>query len=211
MSDKSVRLPPGFVYDEAEGAYRAEDPWLQNMRWPDVRIDSADFKTLPVHTRLYQLSRAYLRAATSLCENAGALGNALTWPDASACYYCLYLSTELFLKACIKRKEATASIATHEIADLLREYKRLTPPEHRELWLFPTPWFASAKDLASLVGQEVLVGIDKTPDQLYRYGADKKDNPSGGVQMFAPGYFLNYMEHLADRWEGIWASIGSTG
>ena len=95
-------------------------PLLRGMRWEGISVDSASFKNLPSAERLYRLSQAYLRAAAVLCEQAGEAGEKLEWSQASVCYYCLHLATELFLKACIQRIGREPS-KHHEIADLRRE------------------------------------------------------------------------------------------
>jgi len=69
----------------------------------------------------------------------------------------------------------------------------------------------SAKDLDDIFGFEVLHGVDRTPDQLFRYGMDKKDTPSGMIQNFVPGYQFNYMGDLELRWKEIWASLNNEG
>lgn len=176
------------------------DPFLRNMRWEGVTVDSESFKALPPAERLYRLSRAFLYSGIVLCEGAGDTGTKLEWPKASVCYYCLHLATELFLKACILRVGREPS-KHHEIAELRREYERLLPGE---AYSFQTSWALSAKDLDQIFGFEVLHGVDRTPDQLFRYSMDKKGTPSGGTQIFTPGYLFNYMKDLEARWAKIW-------
>lgn len=176
------------------------DPFLRNMRWKGVTVDSESFKALSPADRLYQLSRAFLYSGIVLCEQAGDAGERLEWPQASVCYYCLHLATELFLKACIQRVGGEPS-KHHEIAELRREYENLLPGAE---YSFQTSWALSAKDLDQIFGFQVLHGVDRTPDQLFRYGMDKKGTPSGGIQMFTPGYFFSYMKALEARWTQIW-------
>jgi hypothetical protein len=96
------------------------------------------------------------------------------------------LATELFLKACICRAGGEA-LKSHEIADLLKRYAELYPGEENR---FPTPWRLSASDVDEVLGVKVFHGVDRAPDQLYRYGADKRGAASQGIQLFTPGYFL---------------------
>jgi hypothetical protein len=179
------------------------DPFLLNMRWEGLSVNSESFKALSPADRLYRLSVAFLSSGVVLCERAGDAGATLEWPQASVCYYCLHLATELFLKACILRVGREPS-KHHEIAELRREYSLLLPGQ---AYSFQTSWALSAKDLAESFGFEVLHGIDRTPDQLFRYSMDKKGNASGMIQNFTPGYLFNYMTDLTIRWKEIWQAI----
>ncbi len=197
---------------EAEGdVVRYDDPFLHEMKWPGVTVTSETFRDLPVHDRLYELAHAFLRAARSLCERAGEAAGALKWPDASVCYYAVYHATELFLKACVwqRRPERAATLTAekdaHDVGYLLREYMAIMPDA--ETAFFHTPWFLSAKDLDKLLGCEVYRGVDRTLDQLFRYSADKKGDASHGVHFFTPGYMLNYLAYLEERWKDLWATI----
>jgi hypothetical protein len=197
--------------ESAAAAYVSEDdtvsyvldPFLLDMRWEGIRVDSATFKALPPAERLYELSQAFLYSANVLCERVGDTTAELGWPQAAVCKYCLHLATELFLKACILQvgHEPTKH---HEIPELRSEYTLLLPDEK---YYFKTPWWISAKDLRKAFGFEVLHGVDRKPDELFRYSMDKKGVPSAGVQMFAPGYQFNYMKGLQTRWKEIWADV----
>lgn len=118
------------------------DQFLRGMKWKGISVDSASFKKLPPAERLYRLSRTYLRAAIVLCEQAGEAGERLEWPQASVCYYCLHLATELFLKACIQGVGREPG-KHHEIAELWREYKMLLPGVE---YNFQTSWMLSPKE-----------------------------------------------------------------
>lgn len=179
------------------------DPFLLNMRWDGLSVNSASFRALSPADRLYPLSRAFLCSGIALCERAGDTGAQLEWPQASVCYYCLHLATELFLKACILRAGREPS-KHHEIAELRREYERLLPGE---AYRFQTKWALSAKEIDEVFGFEVLHGIDRSPDQLFRYSMDKKGNSSGMIHNFVPGYLFNYMKDLEIRWNEIWGAI----
>lgn len=205
-SDGLIQVPEGVaaIGISADGKrHYIHDPLLRGMRWKEISVDSALFKALPPAERLYRLSRAYLYSATVLCEQAGEVGERLEWPQASVCYYCLHLATELFLKACIQNAGREPS-KHHEIAELRREYKSLLPgPEYD----FQTSWALSPKDLDHIFGFQVLHGVDRTPDQLFRYGMDRNGAPSRNVQIFTPGYFYNRVKDLEDRWTRIWEQI----
>ena len=206
--DKLMHLPDGVaaaaVSPDGKAIYIL-DPFLRNMRWEGVSVDSTTFKTLPAAEKLYRLSRAYLDAAIALCERAGNAGSQLEWPQASVCYYCLHFATELFLKACILCVGHEPS-KHHEIADLRREYAQLLPGD---AFSFQTSWALSAKDLDDIFGFQVLHGVDRTPDQLFKYSMDKRGSASGMIQQLVPGYLFNHMKHLETRWSEIWANANS--
>jgi hypothetical protein len=66
----------------------------------------------------------------------------------------------------------------------------------------------SIEDVAKSSGLEVKLNqIDRTPDQLFRYGQSKDGTPSSGTQLFAPGYIFNYMKYLEEKWAQIWDKI----
>lgn len=204
-----IEMPEGVaaVGVSADGKrHYIHDPFLRGMRWKGISVDSASFKKLSPAERLYRLSRAYLSAAIVLCEQAGEAGEKLEWPQASVCYYCLHLATELFLKACIQGVGQEPS-KHHEIAELWSAYKVLLPSAE---YNFQTSWALSPKELDQIVGVQVLYGVDRTPDQLFRYSMDKKGGSSKNIQMFTPGYFFNYMKDLEARWAGIWKQINRT-
>ena len=145
----------------------------------------------------------YLSAAIVLCEQAGEAREGLEWAQGSVIYYCLHLATELFLKACIQGVGKEPS-KHHEIGELWRAYKVLLPGAE---YNFQTSWAVSPKELDQIVGVPVLHGVDRTPDQLFRYSMDKKGGASKNIQIFTPGYFFNYMKDLEVRWAGIWGQI----
>jgi hypothetical protein len=204
--DDMMQLPEGaaaaYVSDDGEVKY-VLDPLLLDMRWEGFRVDSASFKTLPPAERLYRLSHAFLYSGIVLCERVGDSAAELGWPQASACIYCLHLATELFLKACILRVGHEPS-KHHEIPKLRAEYASLLPDEK---YSFKTPWWISGKDLSEILGFEVLQGVDRKPDELFRYSMDKKGGSSGGIQIFTPGYKFNYMKDLEIRWKEIWTEV----
>ncbi len=203
-----TNLPPWVsAHYDSDGILYIVDQFQANMRWPGVRVESWAFKALSPSERLYQQSRAFLHAAKVLCEDAGEIGHDLDWPQANVCYYCLHLATELFLKACLELIDKEPNKKNHEIADLLKRYRSLLPSDEFQ---WPTPWSLSAKDLNQFFGYEAYTGVDRTPDQLYRYGSDKSGTASAGIQSFTPGYLFNYMGYLEDRWSGIWIRISSS-
>ena len=65
----------------------------------------------------------------------------------------------------------------------------------------------SPKDLDQIFGRQVLHGVDRMPDQLFRYGMDKKGVPSRNIHIFTPGYFFNRVKDLEARWTRIWGLI----
>jgi hypothetical protein len=177
------------------------DPFLRDMQWPKLRVDSSYFKTLPVYERQYLLSRAFLESAMALCKAAGQLGRDLNWPAGSVCLYCKYLGSELFLKACITRLDK--NIPTHDLAKLLRRYRELLPNPKYD---FPVSLAWRPRDVNDLMGI-ARDGIDLKPDEVLRYGADKEGKASSFTHVFAPGYQLNVLRDLHKRSVRIWASL----
>jgi hypothetical protein len=180
-----------------------DDPWLNNMRWPGVGVHSGQFNNLPIPEKLYQQSQAFIKSALVLCENAGDKAKDIQWSDASVCYYCLHLATELFLKACIYSKKGKPKKLSHEISELRKEYFALLPEEK---YFFHTPWSVSKSDLEA-IGIIVSDSVDRKPNELYRYGMDKNEKSPEGLHNFTPGYFFNYMKDLKSRWEDIWSDL----
>jgi len=209
QEDREAILPAGVsmahIGSDGEILY-VLDPFAREMRWEGVQVDSSAFKALSIFERFYRQSTAFLRAAIILCEDAGETGSDLEWPQASVCYYCLHLATELFLKACIIRVDKHPKKLNHDIADLLRHYRELLPGKEFD---FHTPWFASTSDINQMLGHEVVQGVDRTPDQLFRYGMDKNMTTSAGLQVFTPGYLFNYMTQTSSRWSEIWSNVTS--
>lgn len=191
---------------DADGkVHREYAPYPADERWPGVHIDSTGFVQLPHPERLYRMSQGFLDAAIHLCEQAGESGDDLKWPQASVCRYLLHLATEQFLKACVLSLGTQPASMNHDIAGLRRKYYELLPSPEFD---WPTPWDISAQDIDDALGTKVLHGIDRLPDQLYRYGADKSGAPSAGLQLFTPGAEMGYMTYLKRRWIEIWARVG---
>jgi hypothetical protein len=186
------------------------DPYLKEMKWEGVGVDSEKFKDLLPHERLFRLACEFLGAAIFLCERAGEAGLALTWPQGSVVFYCLHLATELFLKACLIREKVPSKALGHEVADLLQEYDRAFT---EDVYHFSTPWQVSARDINQALGFDALTGVDCVSDQLFRYSMNKAGTPSKGIQVFTPGYIYNYMKDLEHKWSKIWSLLDekSTG
>jgi len=184
------------------GNLRFFDPYLNHLRWPDLRIDSTAFAGLPAHERFYQLSQGYLKAAEVLCENAGNSGQDLSWPAASACFYCRYLGTELFLKACIAR--VSSPCAGHDLGVLYKKYRELLPGSDFEV---PVGLAWRPSDAEVLLGRE-FQGVDAKPDEAMRYSADRAGRPPSMSWNFVPGYQLNLLIDFQLRCRRIWSALG---
>jgi hypothetical protein len=204
MNNSIKKLPKGIgvAIQNADGSTTyIRDPYLDKLKWEDVRIDSEGFKGLPPYTKLYSLAIHFLKAAIVLCEKAGESGDELTWPQGSVVIYCMHLSTELFLKACLLRRKVPQKQMNHEIADLLRLYETAITDK---IYHFSTPWSLSARDINDELGFGAITGIDAVPDQLYRYSFAKNGTSSSGIQFFSPGYLYNYMCDLENKWVSTW-------
>ena len=201
--------PPSGVIawsaDEDGRAVYVLDPLSANLPWPDVRVSSDVFNTLPLHDQFFARAKAFLRAAGALSEKAGEAPEDLDWPAASVCYYLLHLATELFLKACLLRIGRPVK-GTHSISTLLGQYRQALPGSK---YHFPVRWLFRPDDAADALGVNAPVGIDGNPDQLFRYGVEKNGTPSVNIQIFSPGYFFRSIEQLNERWQAIWSQLAS--
>jgi len=133
MKESKRKLPRGVsaVFENKDGSVTyIRDPYLDEMKWEGVYVNSVEFKTLPSHEKLYALSIQYLKAAIVLCEKAGDSGEKLTWPQGSVVFYNLHLATELFLKSCLLCMKVPSNKLNHEIADLLRQYENAIPEKN---------------------------------------------------------------------------------
>jgi HEPN domain-containing protein len=183
-------------------------PYPVSNRWPDVYVDSRNFKDKSVAEKMYEQAKAFLNAATLCCEAAGEAAEKIQWSQGSVCYYCLNLATELFLKACISRATGDLPLATHSIPQLLSSYAEVLPNKE---FHFSTPWAISASEIEEWVGSKVFEEIDRNPDQLYRYGVGRNGKSSAGIQMFSPGNFYDYAIHLSNVWGNAWSEASKNG
>ena len=183
-----------------EGTIHVLDPFADADRWPRVIIESAVFNQEPICERLFALALAYLNTSASLCQVIGENPERQTWPDASVAYFCLHHATELFLKACILSRCSSEKLH-HDVSQLKKRYRELFPGAACD---FHSPWTISSDDLDRLLGTRVFEGVDRIPDQKYRYGAGRDLKPSQSISSFAPGHILNYVDYLRTRWRLIW-------
>ena len=183
-----------------EGTIHILDPFAGETRWPDVIIDSSAFNQSPTCERLFALALAYLDTTASLCQIIGETPERRTWPDASVAYFCLHHATELFLKACILSRCSNEKLH-HDVSQLRRRYRELFPDAVCD---FHSPWTISADELDRLLGTPSFEGVDRIPDQKYRYGAGRDLKPSQSISSFAPGHILSYADYLRARWRLIW-------
>jgi hypothetical protein len=206
--DRLPPLPEGVsaasVFPGGKAIYHRY-PFPRTGMWEGLTINSMSFRQLPPQERFYRLSCAYLHGGIVLCERAGDSGSQLEWPAASVCYYCLNLATELFYKACILCVGHEPE-RSHEISKLQRRYEELLPGEE---YKFHALWAQSAENVNDVVGFELFRGVDRKPDQLFRYSMDKNGTPSAGIHFFTPGVFFDYAKYLGTRWSEIWARISS--
>ncbi|WP_420630332.1 hypothetical protein [Candidatus Leptofilum sp.] len=184
-------------------AIRIEDPFLEEAKWPGCRIESHEFGKKENCDRLFELSTAYLKSAKLLCIEIGENSSAQNWPNASVVYFLLYHATELFLKACIISNNSNYKL-NHDIGKLKAQYLEIYSNED---FNFPSPWELSQEKIEDIIGSKVFDGVDRNPDQKYRYFSDKKGDPPKSINVFSPGYILNYIEFLLEKWDQLWSSI----
>jgi len=196
------KIPKGIgvrIYQD-DGSYKdIYDPYLKNIRWKGVHIDSKQFSKLPRWKRLLLNSFEFLNTAKLICKEAGKLKKDIRWTQGNISFYCIHMATELFLKSCIIKSGAEIK-SIHDVGKLYNKYVDLF---NGELYKFPTPWSISANQINEIIGANIITGIDSNPDQLYRYFEDKNGISPKGIHIFAPGYQLNYILDIEKRWQRI--------
>ena len=180
------------------------DPNQTRVQWPGIRASSAVFKDLPTPLKFYEQAIAFLDSAKVLCESAGvkgANGIAPTWSQGSVCYYCLHIATELFLKACVLQagREAPKS---HRLRDLYAEYERVLPGNDYHFSI-PLQWLQAAESFER--------PLDRSPDQLYRYGLGLDGRPSAYIHVFSPDMVFNRLAQLLRVWPRAWHALQRLG
>ncbi|HRB29195.1 MAG TPA: hypothetical protein PK517_03385 [Nitrosomonas sp.] len=183
-------------------------PYPVSNKWPDGWVDSSAFKKLPTPEKLYSQNKAFLEAAILCCESAGKAPEKLQWSQGAVYFYSINLETELFLKTSISRITNSPPLPTHSISKLLRRYTEVLPDRE---FHFPTPWAASASEIEEWVGGVIFEEIDRSPDQLYRYGVGRDGASSAGIQVFSPSNMYDYSMHLSGLWEKAWERISKNG
>ena len=185
------------------------NPGQAEVRWPGVAVDSSLLEKLSVSAKLYEQALAFLRASKMLCETAGVAGTSgkrITWPQGSVCLYCLNLATELFLKACIARGSGKAAPSTHDLTKLLRQYQEGLPGSEFQFQV-PILWRRTTSEIESALGRRLFAPVDKTPDQLYRYGVGKDGSGSGLTHRFVPDIIFNRITHFEKVWRRAWREV----
>lgn len=66
---------------------------------------------------------------------------------------------------------------------------------------------SNLSDIETSLGGKLFAAIDKTPDQLYRYGADKSGAGSGGVHRFVPDTVFSRILHFEKIWQRAWKEV----
>lgn len=210
------RLPKGVeaVSVDSEGRQTVVlNPIQAHVQWPGVSIDSSSFEKLSVSEKLHEQALAFLKAAKVLCRTAGEtgkVGKRISWPEGSVCLYCLNLGTELFLKACISRASGEPAPTTHDLPKLLKRYQALLPGAEFQFQI-PSLWKRTASDIESAIGRKLFAPIDKTPDQLYRYGVGKDGAGSSLTHIFSPDTVFNRIAHCEKVWRRAWAEAQTSG
>lgn len=206
------RPPKGLeaVHVDSEGRKTyVLNPVQAKIRWPGVAVDSSAFDKLSVSEKFYEQALAFLRAAKVLCEAAGVtgkVGERITWPQGSVCLYCVNLATELFLKACISRGSGEAAPSTHDVPKLLRRYAEILPGSKFQFQV-PLLWRHTSSEIESVLGRRLFAPVDRTPDQLYRYGVSKDGTGSGLTHRFVPDLIFNRITHFEKVWQRAWNEV----
>jgi HEPN domain-containing protein len=150
--------------------------------------------------KFYEQATAFLNAAKVLCQNAGTMGVAggdLTWSHGSVCYYCIHIAAELFLKACITTHLGQAP-KTHDLVKLLSAYVAALPEPEFQFQL-PVAWLQVSSSFERM--------LDRSPDQLYRYGVGNDGEGSALTHQFSPDTVFNRVVHLEHIWPRAWHAL----
>lgn len=173
-------------------------PSQAKEQWPGVSVLSVQFQNLDIPEKFYEQSVAFLNAAKVLAATAGqsgAAGQAITWPQGSACYYCLHIAAELFLKACISKCTGKPPPEHHDVKRLLKRYAELLPDPELHFKI-PHNWLQAGTLLTG--------SLDRKPDQLYRYGAAKDGTGSELFHQFVPDIVFNRTVKWLQVWRKAW-------
>ena len=175
----------------------------EERRLAAAYVTSDQFRLLQTHERLHSLALGYLQTAKSLCAELIEKEHLLSWPRASAVYYCTHLAVELFLKAAIQARSGSfASI--HSIAGLTKQYVRLFP---EPVYRFRTVWDMDLDDIEQLLGGTIGNKVDRKADQVYRYYSGRSGELPSARHGFSPGLWLFGLDLLEERWTEIWPMI----
>lgn len=180
----------------------------KHIRWSEVWVESENFGKLPLHERLRQMAFGYLRSAKSQCIELGEHPDRLDWPRASAAIFAYHHSYELFLKACILYRVPVASEKMHHsVPKLLKRYHELYPVD--KFFAFDCFWWLDFDDLDEMVGGKALVieDFEKKEDQVFRYFSGKVGESPKALHIFAPGVWLDMIEHTEEDMIRVWENI----
>lgn len=173
-------------------------------RWPGLGVASSEFGQLPATERLHQLALGYLESGKLMCVHLGDHPAEMTWPRGSVVCFCYRHAVELFLKACILRREPIEK-CDHDIGKLRKQYDRLYS---RAEFDFRTLYDLSLEDIEEALGERAgIEDFERKPDQVFRYLADKQGRSPRGHYMFAPGMYLSMLEQLEKDIQRIWGRI----
>lgn len=206
------RLPKGVEAALVDSAGRTKyvfNPVQADIRWPGVAVDSSSFEKLSVPEKFFEQALAFLSAAKVLCETAGVageVGKQISWSQGSVCFYCLNLATELFLKACISRGSGETAPSTHDLPKLLRRYKEILPSSEFQFQI-PILWKRTSSDIETALGRKLFAPVDRTPDQLYRYGVGKDSAGSALTHRFVPDVIFNRITSFEKVWHRAWGEV----
>jgi hypothetical protein len=206
------KLVPEATIDKSDGVGRCPECVSEGrtVPWPGVRVDSTEFRSLPAHGRLLNLSHGYLKSAISLCNELGAQPERLDWPRASVVYFCIHHAAELFLKACILLRAPPGEKLHHDIARLQDRYCELYP-DLKDAFHIETPWDVglecAEKAFAAKLDME---DFEYKPDQVYRYMTGKDGSTPRGINSFAPGTCLLLCCRLESDFNRVWQGVNGT-
>ena len=155
--------------------------------------NSREFEGMPVWSRSFWLSRAYLEASACLCKAMLDDDFSNQYSSSRVVMHLVRQGVELFLKAAILRATQISSRSGHNLDKLFTEYRE-SYPEDRYDFKFPTAF--SLREELDLF-PETVQSYHSTLDQRHRYPADLKGNDFASPELFSPAIVLREIGALS--------------
>jgi hypothetical protein len=179
----------------------------KTVAWPQLRIESSDFVSLPAPERLHCMALGYLHSAKVLCTELGEHPEALDWPRASVVYFCVHHAAELFLKACILMRSPNETFQHHDVGRLQERYSELFA-ELKDEFHVETPWDIGLRKAEEEFGTKLNIeDFEYKPDQVYRYMRGKREASPKSVHSFSPGMCLLLSERIEHDIASVWTVV----
>ena len=151
---------------------------------------------LPVHSRYFAYSKAYLDSALRLCRILARSKKKATYERGAVVLFLTQHGLELFYKGAIYKKTRNERFE-HGVSKLRKRYRNLYPAKVYDIPdLFKTSYLGMSKsEIAKLENSE------SPAHELYRYPEDKKGNAWKGLFGFEASSFENDLKILDEKLE----------